>query len=412
LAKKLNCRRESMRKKDCFERPKLSRIKAHMKSNRLWLVLICLLLTAAARADLASILTNVAPATHKAIPRRASIIFIQCHGLALGDLSCYGQTNFQTPNLDRLAAGGVRFTHYSAGMESPATTAMLLSGETSAPEVPNLAQQLKQSGYRTGLIGEWSLAGKPWVLGFDEFAGFLDDAEGLNYYADYLWRYAPKAIFNETNKSLEAYSGREMIYANTGGKNGQYLPDLFVNAVVNFARNNTPDSANHYRPFFLLANFPAPRTVRPGADEFPVPSDAPFTGEAWPQAAKDRAALITRLDAGIGRLLEQLEKSGMTNNVAVFFSSSSAPERFADTNLDFLLPKNNFHDTNSPVPPRLPLIVRWPKTFPAGQVSDFKWTAADFAPTAMEIGYVQPPTNFTGSSILPVLRGQPGTKER
>src|SRR6185437_16446334 len=146
-----------------------------------------------------------------------------------------------------------------------------------------------------------------------------------------------------------------------------------------------PDAANHYRPFFLLVNLPAPRTATTRADNFPVPSDAPFTGEAWPQAAKNRAALITRLDGGIGRLFEQLEKIGMTNNVAIFLSSSAAPEKFANTNMNFMLAPDNFRTTNNTVPPPLPLIIRWPGTIPAGQVNTQVWTTADFAPTALEI---------------------------
>ncbi|HEY2329368.1 MAG TPA: sulfatase-like hydrolase/transferase [Verrucomicrobiae bacterium] len=382
-----------------------------MKSNRLLIALAALLqFSAAARADLAAIFTNATLTTHRAVPRRPSIIFIECHGLAFGDLSCYGQTNFQTPNLDRLAAEGVRFTHYSGGAESPATTAMLLAGKNSPAnhDELNLAQQLRKNGYHTGLIGEWTFDRQPWLHGFDDFAGFFTDAEAQDFYAERIWRY-PHVTYDENNHERSRFLDHEMLYYNTGGKKGTYLPDLLVTAMLNFVKNNVPDAANHYRPFFLLANFPAPRTVKAGADEFPVPSDAPFTGEAWPQAAKNRAALITRLDAGIGRLFEQLDKSGMTNNVAIFFSSSSAPEKFADTNLNFLLPKNNFPDTNNPAPPPLPMIVHWPKTIPAGQVSGLRWTAADFAPTALEIGYVNLATNFTGMSILPLLHGRPGT---
>jgi arylsulfatase A-like enzyme len=178
----------------------------------------------------------------------------------------------------------------------------------------------------------------------------------------------------------------------------------------NFIRINTPDAANHWRPFFLLVDFSAPRTATAGADDYPVPSDAPFTDEKWPQAAKNRAALITRLDGGIGRLFEQLEKSKMTNNVAIFFTSSAAPEKFANTNLNFLLPAGDFRAAEKTAP--LPMIVNWPEKIPAGRVSDAPWSAVDFAPTALEIGYLKPVTNFAGISVLPILLGTLGTNIR
>ena len=370
-----------------------------MKLNRVLLLLAALPFVLAEHADLT-------PATMTVASRRPSIIFIQCHDLARGDLSCYGQTNFQTPNLDRLAADGIRFTHYTGGANSAATTAQLLSGNNSTPTNGelNLAQCLQQNGYRTGLIGEWSLGNSPWTQGFDEFAGFLDEAAAQNYYADALWRYAPDSILDTTNNRMVAFVGKEMIYQNTGGKQGVYLPELFVNAMNNFVRVNAPDAASHYRPFFLLVNFPAPRSATPGADDFPVPSDAPFSDEKWPQAAKNRAALITRLDSGIGRLFEQLQKSGLTNNVAVFFTSSSAPEKFADTNLNFLLPADDFRDAKKPTP--LPMIVNWPRTIPANRINHASWSAMDFAPTALNIASVKPADNFTGISLLPVLTNE------
>ena len=376
-----------------------------MKVHRLLILLVALPAGFAAHADLASLFANATSAAPLA--QRPSIIVIQCHDLARGDLSCYGQTNFQTPNLDALARAGIRFTDYDGSGDCAATTALLLGGKISTfiSVQPNLAQRLRQNGYHTGLIGEWSLPGKPWEQGFDEFAGFLQDAEGRDYFADGLWRYAPDSILDTTNNRLLTYVGREMIYPNTDGKKGKYLPELFVNAVNNFIHINQPAAENHFRPFFLLVNFPAPRSAAIGTDDFPVPTDAPFTGEAWSPAAKNRAALITRLDAGIGRLYEQLGKSGLTNGCAVFFTSSSAPEKFKDAQLNSFLPPENFRGTNNP-PPRLPMIVKWPEKIPGGQVSGKKWTAGDFAPTALEMASAKPATNFTGTSVLPALLGK------
>ena len=380
-----------------------------MKLNRLSFLFIALVSVVTVRADLAALFTN-APSERTTLPRRPSIIFIQCHDLAPGDLSCYGQTNFQTPNLDRLAKDGLRFTHYTGGADSAVTTAQLLAGKISAPATgePSLAQRLQQNGYHTGLIGEWNFDRQPWLHGFDEFAGFLDDAEAQNYFPEALWRY-PHVIYDDNNQVQKVQVEHEAIYLNSGGMHGQYLPDLFTKAMVNFVKNNDPDRANHFRPYFLLVNFPAPRTATIGADDFPVPSDAPFTSEQWPQAAKNRAALITRLDDNIGRLFEQLNKSKMSNSVAVFFASSCAPEKFASTNLNFLLPKDNFRDAGKIAPQNLPLIVNWPGWVPAGRVSNLPVSALDVAPTALAIAYAKPAPGLTGISLLPVLEGAKGT---
>lgn len=397
-------------KRIALNAPRFPESKSQMKLNCLLLALTLPAFAVAARAELAAVATNDPLMVSSVVPRRDSIIYIQCHDLARGDLSCYGQTNYQTPNLDRLATEGVRFTRYSGGEESPATTAMLLAGENavSAPAAMVLAQRLQRSGYHTGLIGEWFFDRQPWLHGFDEFAGFFSDAEAQDYYAAYIWRY-PHIAYDEKNRILNRSLDHEMLYYNTGGRKNQYLPDLLITATLNFIRINQPDRANHYRPFFLFLNLPAPRSAAADKDIFPVPSDAPFTGEAWPQAAKNRAALITRLDGGIGRLFEQLDKLRLTNNVAIFFSSSCAPRPFADTNLNFMLPPENFRSTNNPVP-LLPLVVHWPGKTLVGQVNTQTWTAADFAPTASEIAYLKPATNFTGHSFLPALQGRPPEK--
>ncbi len=356
--------------------------------------------------DLASIFTNIHPKV--ALANRTSIIFIQCHGLGFGDLSCYGQTNFQTPNLDKLAAEGIRFNHYSPGDTNlVAVQSALMTGKNSAaPGDNNLAQMLKRVGYRTGLYGEWNLGDQPWKQGFDRFAGFLKDDEGRNYYPDYFWRYDPVGHVDVTNLSVQPFVGRESIQANLDGKKNSYLPDFLLGTVLkNCIHNDQPDRFNHFRPFFLLMNVPAPRSASADKVDFPVPSDAPYSDEPWPQAAKNRAALISRIDNNIGRMFEELNKAGMTNDIMVVFTSSAPPEKFADKKLDF------FH-TPADVQSRTagdwsaPMIVWWPGHIPAGQVSDFKWSPVDFLPTAAVLSYAKTPEKIDGKSILPVLLGK------
>ena len=382
-----------------------------MKIIRPLLLLAALLASlTAVRAEVesaASIFTN---ANLRAIPeRRTSIIYLQCHSLGYGDLSCYGQTNFQTPNLDRLAAEGIRFTNFRpGGTNFTDALAALMSGKNSGGRnEPTFAARLQAAGYHTGLIGEWTLDEKPWTRGFDEFAGFLNEQDGRNYYAEKFRRFAPKSWINDDNTIVD-FDRDEAIYENAGGKKEIYLPEFMFNWTCNFVKNHAPDQFNHYQPFFLLVNLPTPHSAKAGADEFPVPSDAPFTSEAWPQAAKDRASLLTRLDGGIGRLLDQFKQVGITNNICVIFSSSAAPEKFADAKMNFLAPNGQAvaGKNNSPAP--LPLIAWWPEGIPAGQVSGFNVTGADFAPTVLDIGYARPVKDLDGISVLPVLLGKKG----
>ncbi len=367
----------------------------------------------AAQGDLASIFTNTP--VRVAILHRPSIIFIQCHGIGFGDLSCYGQTNLATPNLDALAAQGIRFNHYQPGDTNPAIAgADLLKGTTMANGGPTVAELLKSAGYKTGYIGEWPVSGKPWKQGFDEFAGFLNPDEGTNYYADSFWRQTPHEYFNSLSNCWTEWQpgdgpndgGREMIYQNTAGQKGRYLPDFMLAGWVNnFVRTHQPDRFNAFCPFFLMVDLPAPRSATPGRDVFPVPSDAPFTDQPWPQAARNRAALLTRLDGDIGTLFEQLNKLSMTNNVAIFFTSGAVPEKFADPHLNFFRTPADFQSqTNREW--TAPMIVCWPGTIPAGQVSDTAWSARDFLPTAAQMSSSPPSEKAEGQSILPLLLGR------
>jgi arylsulfatase A-like enzyme len=389
--------------------------------NRFWraLPLLAALLEFSATAP-ALVFTNAAPPP---LPRRTSVIFIQVDGLGYGDLSCYGQTKFQTPNLDKLAAGGIRFTNYFLPNMSWSSHFALMVGKNPPPPplmaiympaVPSIsteitvAQLLKNSGYHTGLIGGWDLGDEnspdaPWKKGFDEFAGYLDPSGAEDFYANYIWSLPPHYSYDKASGQWIEWNpaqgmpaaGREMLYPNTQGKN-EYIPDLFAKMTLNFINENVPDDANHYRPFFLLLDYNIP------AEKIAVPTDAPLSEESWPQPEKNRAALILRIDGYVGQLREQLQKAGMTNNVVIFFSSGSVPRKTAEIDPDF------FHSNLSTNDFRVPMIVNWPERIPAGQVSGYKWSPEDFLPTAAEIAFTQSPTNIEGTSVLPALLGPAG----
>ena len=343
------------------------------------------------------------------IPRRANIILIVADGLAASDLSCYGQTQFQTPNLDRLAAGGIRFTNYLAGgVSGSAASAALLTGKntshlpdasfTLTPNDVTIAEILHDSGYHTGLIGKWDLGdqnsqGAPWLCGFQEFAGYFNPADLQNVYPDYVWRYMP--TFDPADQETKAFNGSEMLYQNTGNKKGQYVPDSFMVWTITFTKNNAPILHNHYRPFFLVVN----ETI-PGNGTREVPTDAPYSEESWPQPEKNRAATIGRLDDDIGELLDHLNQEGQASNTVIFVTSDTVPQKGGGVDPKF------FHENSSPDDLRVPMIVSWPGKIPAGQVSGIDCSAKDFLPTAAAIAFVKPTGNIDGVSLAPALFGQ------
>ncbi|HUB86315.1 MAG TPA: sulfatase-like hydrolase/transferase, partial [Verrucomicrobiae bacterium] len=242
-------------------------------------------------------------------------------------------------------------------------------------------------------LGDENSAGAPWVKGFDEFAGYLGSSDAEDFYANYIFRYAPNSIFDETNNRFNAYIGREPLIANDHGAKNKYIPDVFANAAVNFIEVNESDAANDYRPFFLLVNYEIPNS------NIEVPTDAPFSEEPWPQPEKNRAALIALIDNSVGDLRTKLKDNGMTNNVVIFFSSGSLPEKTTQIDPDF------FHSNLSSGDRRVPMIVCWPERIPAGQVSGYKWSPWDFLPTAAEIGYAKTPANVDGTSVLLKMTG-------
>jgi arylsulfatase A-like enzyme len=370
-------------------------------------------------AQAQSVSTNSFP---KPMPRRPNIILIVADGFGYGDLSCYGQTKFQTPNLDRLAANGIRFTSYYAGdaASSPARAALMLGKDSVhlkqradvdmplAADDVTVAQALKQSGYHTGLIGEWDLGGDgttgaPWNKGFDEFAGYFDASEAGNYYADYMWRH----------DSATHFQGKAPVYENIGGKRGQYIPDRFTTMALNFIKNNQPDQFNHHRPFFLQLNYTTPRantaeTARTG-NGMQVPTDAPYSGEPWPRAEKNKAAMIARFDGYIGQLLEQLRQINQTSNTVIFFTSNTGPAKDGGVDPKFFQSAGPFRGIRSELYEgglRVPMIVCWSGKIRGSQASDFTWASWDFLPTALEIAFTKPPENIDGTSVLPVLLGQ------
>ena len=386
---------------------------------------VALLVSAAATlatvASAAAEASNVPPPT----PRRPNIIYILADDLGYGDLGCYGQTRIKTPNLDQLAADGIRFTSCYAGSTvcAPSRAALMLGQHTGhvflrgnsqslplQPEHVTVAKVLHAAGYRTGMIGKWALGdegttGLPELQGFDEVVGYLNQTHAHDYYTDHLWRHDP----------VTGFHGRITLHGNLGGKQGDYTPDLFTKAALNFVKINKPDQFNRYRPFFLYLAYTIPHANneagRLTGNSMQVPSAAPYADEPWAAPEKNKAAMITRLDADIGRLRTKLKDLKLDTNTVIFFTSDNGPH---SEGVDA-----KFHQSAGPLRGikrdlyeggiRVPMIVNWPAQIRPGQVSDFAWANWDFLPTAADIALTKAPKGIDGISIYPLLTGQTQT---
>jgi arylsulfatase A-like enzyme len=361
-------------------------------------------------------------------PRKPSIIFILADDLGYGDLGCYGQAQIKTPNLDRLAEEGIRFTSFYSGSPvcAPARCALMTGLHTGHAFIRGngtqalrqsdftVAELLKNAGYHTGLVGKWGLGnenstGLPEKKGFDEFAGYLDHIEAHEYYPLHMWRYP-----GQDGELQSVY-----LPENEGGKRELYAQDLFTKAALNFVRINKPDQFNRYRPFFLYLAYTVPHAnneeaARSGGNGMQVPDDNPYSDQPWLQAEKFMAAMITRMDADIGKLMAKLQTLKIDDNTLVIFTSDNGPHKEGGVDPKFFRSAGSFRGIKRDVYEggiRVPMIAWWPKKIKAGQVSDQVWAFWDVLPTLAEVAGAQPPKGIDGISMLPALLGKSQTNQ-
>jgi arylsulfatase A-like enzyme len=346
-------------------------------------------------------------------PSKPNIIFILADDLGYGDLGCYGQKRIKTPNLDRLAAEGLRFTSFYAGSTvcAPSRAALMcgqhtghvrIRGNAQVPlrsEDVTVAEVLKSAGYATLAIGKWGLglegtAGAPNAQGFEEWFGYLDQTHAHDYYPQFLWR-------NDKPWPL---------VHNADNQKGDYSHDFFTRSALNGLRLNTD------KPFFLYLAYTIPHANNElGAktgNGMEVPTDKPYSDEDWPQPEKNKAAMITRLDADLGTLLDRLKQLKMDERTIVLFSSDNGPHKEGGIDPKFFQSSGPLRGIKRDLYEggiRVPMIVRWPGKIKAGVTNDGPWAFWDFLPTAAEIAGVKPPKDIDGISFLPTLLGQKQT---
>jgi arylsulfatase A-like enzyme len=350
----------------------------------------------------------------RAAERPPNIVFILADDLGYGDVGCYGQKQVRTPRLDRMATEGLRFTQVYAGSTvcAPSRCSLMTGLHTGhcrvrgnarvplGPDDRTVAEVLKAAGYATGLCGKWGLgepesSGVPNKKGFDFFFGYLNQHHAHAYYPDYLWRNREKVELPNVVKN------------NVASKKVVYSPDLITKEAIGFIE------ANKGKPFFLYFAPTLPHANNEAKQEgMEIPSDAPYSEEKWPQAQKNHAAMITRLDADVGKLLDKLSELKLDGNTIVFFSSDNGPHKEGGGDPAFFQSSGGLRGHKRSLTEggiRVPMIARWPGKVKPG-VSDLVWTFWDFLPSAAELGGAKSPAGLDGRSVTPELLGTSAVK--
>ena len=381
-------------------------------------------------------------------PPRPNFVFILADDLGYGDLGCYGQTRIRTPNLDRLAAEGMRFTQHYAGSAVCAPSRCVLmtgkhpghaavrdnreqkpEGQEPLPEEEiTLPELLRSAGYVTGGFGKWGLggpgtSGDPLKQGIDRWFGYNCQRLAHNFYPTYLWDNDRKvALENPAFPAHDVFRPDEdpndpKSYRRFQGK--QYSADLIAEQARRFIRENKD------RPFFCYV----PTTVPHLALQVPDDSlqeylgrwdDPPYRGGRGylphfsPRAAY--AAMITRMDREVGRIVELVRELGLEEKTVFVFSSDNGPlngglQGLGGTDARFFNSSGGLRDGKGTLYEggiRVPAIVRWKGVIRPGAVSHRVTGFEDWLPTILELAGLKGaiPPGIDGFSFAPTLRGE------
>ncbi len=348
---------------------------------------------------------------------KPNIIFILADDMGYGDLSCYGNQTIKTPNIDKLAEEGVKFTQAYAGssLSSPSRTSLMTgkhTGHTTVrdnfadaeglpglkngnpirranllPQDTTLGTIMSAAGYRTCVVNKWHMDGfnpgaGPLDRGFDEFYGWL-----ISYETSNTPYYYPETRFY--NRELV------VIPENENNARGIHDNDLSVRESIEFIERNKEN------PFFLYLAFDAPH------EPYFVNSLEPYETLPMSENAKLYASLITHTDKAIGNLIEYLEDNGLRDNTIIIFASDNgaalqAPLDELKCNGDLKGRKAMMYEGGI----KVPFIVNYPGKIGAGQVSNNLIYFPDVMPTLADYTGAELPQSIDGVSIRPLLEGK------
>ncbi|MDR2040182.1 MAG: arylsulfatase [Bacteroidales bacterium] len=363
-------------------------------------------------------------------PEQPNIIYILADDLGYGDLGCYGQKYIRTPNIDKLAKEGMLFTRHYAGctVSAPSRSSLVTGlhtghtpirgnkehqpeGQYPQPgDTYTIAKMLKENGYATGCFGKWGLGypgseGAPENQGFDEFFGYNCQRIAHNYYPYYLWH----------NKDTVWLKG------NRGTGKEDYSQDIIQEEILKFIIHHKDE------PFFAFLTYVIPHAelVNPEdsimqtyEDKFPEkPYNGVDSGPSYknggygstPHPKADFAAMITRLDAYVGEIIDLLKKEGLDKNTIIMFTSDNGPHREGGADPDFFNSygplrgvKRDLYEGGI----RVPFVAWYPGKIKAGSVSDHVSAFWDVMPTIAELSGSDIRNHTDGISFLPTLFGK------
>lgn len=350
------------------------------------------------------------------VKRNPNIIFVMVDDMGYGDLGCYGQQVIKTPNIDQLALEGIRFTNCYSGSPvcAPARSTLMtgqhtghttVRGNKSPVPIPEelssnpvrvplnsedvtVAEVLKDAGYVTGITGKWGLGepgsvGVPNKQGFDEWLGFLNQKRAHDHFPDYFWH-------NQDTLWLEG-NDDEFDQSNV-----TFSHNLFTEFALNFIE------ANQDTTFFLYLPYCLPH------DHYHIPEEdlVEFKDEDWTEEEKVHAAMVSKIDQDMGKLMEKLKNLKLDENTMVFFCSDNGAARRWDGRFDssgqLRGRKRDMYEGGI----RTPMIVRMPGSIPAGVESDYPWYFPDVLPTLAEVAGAKEPDDIDGISVLPEIMEQ------
>lgn len=352
---------------------------------------------------------------------KPNVIYILADDLGYGDLGCYGQQKIKTPNIDRMAADGIRFTQHYAGctVSAPSRCALMTGKHTGhtyirgnkgiesedgrkydldlpAGEI-TLGEIFKQQGYATGCCGKWGMGapgkeGHPNRQGFDYFYGYLGQGHAHSYYPAYLHE-------NETEVKLG---------------NKQYSHDLIEKKAVEFIRKNAG------QPFFLYLSITLPHAEIHLPDEYRTDYENSFLpetpyqqkGGGYRSQSKPHAtfaAMVYRIDLTIGRIEALLKELGLDEKTLVIFTSDNGPHQEGGADPKFFVSSGSYRGIKRDLYEggiRVPMIARWPGTIAKGSVSAHPSAFWDVMPTFCELTGSRTPKSTDGLSFVPSLLGK------